>query len=231
MVISMLLAHLVGDFILQWDDLARWKACSIKGVTVHALIVLIITALFALPFKPFWWQGVLIISLAHLLIDTFQFYVRLPLPPLARFFADQTAHYVIIFAALLAGGYLTWPLVPSLVASANETPRLTLLLGYAFVTMPAWVLLKFAVYGVVRRSAPNFVAAPDKYLGIAERILVTTVVLVAPLVVVPLVAVPTFIFEWTKGPHTAANSVFVTEFVASIGLASMVGLALRLVTF
>lgn len=229
MVISMLLAHLVGDFILQWDALARWKACSIKGVTVHALIVLLITALFALLFKPFWWQGVLVISLAHLLIDTVQFYVKLPLPPLGRFFADQAAHYAVIFAALLAGGYLSWPLLPSLLASANATPRLTLLLGYAFVTMPAWVLLKFAVYGALRRGAPNFVAAPDKYLGIAERILVTTVVLVAPIVVVPLVAVPTFLFEWTKGPHTVTSSLFVTEFVASIGLASVVGLALRLV--
>jgi hypothetical protein len=26
MVIGMFLAHLVGDYILQWDGLARWKS-------------------------------------------------------------------------------------------------------------------------------------------------------------------------------------------------------------
>ena len=47
MIISMFLAHLVGDYILQWDELALWKSREYKGVFVHGLIVSIITFLFA----------------------------------------------------------------------------------------------------------------------------------------------------------------------------------------
>ena len=36
MVIAMFLAHLVGDYVLQWDELAAWKAREMKGVIVHS---------------------------------------------------------------------------------------------------------------------------------------------------------------------------------------------------
>jgi len=31
MVIAMLFAHFVGDYVLQWDSLARWKASLSRG--------------------------------------------------------------------------------------------------------------------------------------------------------------------------------------------------------
>ena len=57
MVIAMFLAHLVGDYILQWDSLAQWKAREFRGVVVHSLILFLVTAAFALPFQPTWWSG------------------------------------------------------------------------------------------------------------------------------------------------------------------------------
>jgi len=50
MVIAMYLAHLVGDYVLQWDALARWKSRELKGVLAHGMIVLIVTWLLSLPF-------------------------------------------------------------------------------------------------------------------------------------------------------------------------------------
>ena len=59
MITAMLLAHLVGDYVLQWDALAAWKSRALAGVAVHAAIVTAVTWLFALPFAPDWWQGIL----------------------------------------------------------------------------------------------------------------------------------------------------------------------------
>ena len=139
MVIAMLLAHLMGDYVLQWDALAQWKSRELRGVIVHSAILAAVTAAFALPINPDWWGGILIISLSHFAIDALQFYIRPTFSPLLRFFLDQLAHFFFIILALTMTGYLAWGnLWGGLVDSARATPLLTALLGYAFITMPAW---------------------------------------------------------------------------------------------
>lgn len=46
MIAAMLLAHIVVDYVLQWDGLARWKSERLSGVIVHGGIVL------RAPIKP-----------------------------------------------------------------------------------------------------------------------------------------------------------------------------------
>lgn len=225
----MFLAHLVGDFVLQWDALALWKSRSLRGVVVHCLILLGVTALFALPFDPFWWPGVLFISFTHFLIDAAQYYLQPTIAPLARFTLDQVLHILMILIALVAGGYLTWAnLWQDLILSAEQTPFLTTLLGYAFITMPAWVLLKFAVYGLVKKQPPNFPAGPNKYVGIVERVLITTFVIFGQILLVPLVTLPRLIMEWPQVKNGGGDTIYIAEFIASIGLAVAVGIGLRL---
>ena len=48
MIVAMLLAHLIGDYIFQWDGLANWKSRAIQGVLVHGAIVSSVTVLMAL---------------------------------------------------------------------------------------------------------------------------------------------------------------------------------------
>lgn len=228
----MFLAHLVGDFILQWDSLASWKSQSIRGVIVHSLVLAAVTAVFALPFPPYWWQGVLFISVTHFLIDATQFYFRPPIPPLVRFFIDQLLHFIMILVALAAGGYLQFStLWADIVAGAEQTPMLTALLGYAFITMPAWVLLKFAVYGLVKGEPPDFPAGPNKYVGIVERLLITTLIIFGQVLIIPLVALPRLIMEWPRVTRAGADVVYLTEFSASIALAVAVGVGLRFFPF
>lgn len=81
MIIAMFLAHLMGDYVLQWDSLAQWKAREFQGVVVHSLILAATTAIFAMPFGPGNWIVVLIISLSHFLIDAAQFFHKPKLSP------------------------------------------------------------------------------------------------------------------------------------------------------
>lgn len=228
MVIAMLLAHLVGDYVLQWDALAQWKSHEFKGVIVHSAIVAVVTAAFALPFNPAWWGGILLISASHLLIDGVQFFIKFHVSPLVRFIFDQIFHLFFIILALALGGYLQWGNIwGGIVASAQATPLLTGLLGYAFITMPAWVLLKFVVYALVKGQPPNFPDGPNKFVGITERVIITTLVLFGQVLLVPLVALPRLIIEWPRVSRGGGDSIYLTELVSSIALAVAVGLGLQ----
>ena len=102
------------------------------------------------------------------------------------------------------------------------------LLGYAFVTMPAWVLVKFTAYGLVQGSAPQF-GDSSKYLGILERLLMTTFVAVGQYLLVPLVILPRLLMEWPQVADDEIAPVYLAELLVSIILAVSVGLLFHLV--
>jgi hypothetical protein len=228
MVIAMFLAHLVGDYVFQWDGLAQWKAREWRGVVVHSLILFAITALFAVPYAPYWWGGVIFIGFFHFVIDAAQYFIKPTIQPLLRFLIDQILHILTILIALLAGGYLEWGNIwGGIMVSAHATPLLTALLGYAFITMPTWVLLKFVVYALVKGQPPNFPAGPNKFVGITERLIITTLVLFGQALLVPLVALPRLIMDWPKVVSGGADTVYIVELLSSVGLAVVVGVGLN----
>ena len=229
MVFALYLSHLVADYLLQWDALARWKSREYKGVLAHGLIVLLVTWLFSMPFDPGWWRWALFIGLTHTAVDAIRPRLGAYFPALPLFLLDQVVHLSLITFALHSTGYLA---VPSLLADAAPLlhhKRLQVyVLGLVFVTMPAWVLVEFAAYGLLKGSAPDFAQAPNKYLSSLERALMTIFVVLGQFVLVPLVALPRLAVEWRQvsGGHRAP--VYVTELLASVTLAVVVGLGLRL---
>lgn len=240
MVLAMLLAHLVGDYILQWDTLSRWKGQSIWGVLVHGSIVTLVTLLFALPFDRSWWPWALFIGVTHTLIDALELPVRgrmarreARITPATLFIADQMAHLSIILLALIWSGYLVPPaLGATLVEATNDNRVLAFLVAYAFLTMPAWIVTKFAVYGLVKRTAPEFSQSViNKYAAMVERGLIATFVLTGQFILVPIVALPRVLFEWPQMAQHQSDSqpgaVYWAELFTSIVLAVVIGLGLR----
>jgi hypothetical protein len=164
MVVTMFLAHLVGDYVLQWDSLARWKSRELKGVLVHGLIVGAVAWLFSLPFDRGWWPWVLVIWLTHVVVDAIPLALSkrisfngLGTAALVRFLTDQGIHVAVILTVLVCSGFLAVPsLTSDLLAALRNNRWLAITLGYAFITMPAWILVEFLVYGLVNGSAPDF---------------------------------------------------------------------------
>ena len=229
MIIAMFLAHLVGDYILQWNSLAAWKSRAFGGVFVHCLIVFSVTWLFILPFDVAWWPWVVFIGITHFLIDLIQLRVKLPIPELARYTLDQLAHLTIITIALAGGGYLDMGLLlQNSLAVLQSDMLLIYLFGYAFITMPAWVLVKFTAYGLVQGGAPQF-GDSSKYLGILERILITTFVVLGQYLLIPVVILPRLLMEWPQVADDEHASVYLAELLASVTLAVLVGILFRLV--
>ena len=235
MVIAMFLAHLFGDYILQWNSLAAWKSREQKGVLAHASVVLLVTWLFSLPFNSNWSVWVLFIGLSHLTIDSLNLFLSQRFPALnqgmaslARFAVDQTLHLTIIFLALILSGYLSMPVLPLQLATTFHQYRLlAYLLGYAFLMMPSWVILKFLIYGFMNNSAPNFAEGCDKYVGSLERWMITTLVILGQYMLVPLVAVPRLVFEGRNMFDNPRLNLYLAELLASITLAIVIGLGLK----
>lgn len=226
MVMAMILAHLVGDYILQWNTLAAWKAREMKGVLVHCLLVTAVTVLFAALVDITFLPWALFISLIHFFIDAFGLRYKLPITPLGRFVVDQIMHMVVIFLALVAGGYLdAGILTVGLVAGLQSDQLMLYLLGYTFVTMPAWVVVKFAAYGLVKGAPPEF-SGQDKYPAMLERLLIVTFVALGQFYLAPLVILPRLMMEWPRWMETEQTAVYLAELLTSVTLAVMVGVAI-----
>lgn len=234
MVIGMFLAHLVGDYILQWDALALWKSKELKGVLAHGSVVFLVTLAFALAFNPGWWPWALAIGLTHTAIDALWLGNRLwrpglGLPPVIRLIVDQALHLAIILAALAASGYLAMRSPAGGLLHVVRDNRLWVYaLGYAFITMPAWIAVEFGVYGLVRASSDGFSSTLNKYAGIAERGLITTLVLLGQFALLPLVLAPRLIFAAPQAVAGRPVAPYIAELLASVTLAVAVGLGLRL---
>lgn len=236
MVSAMLLAHLMGDYVLQWDRLAYWKSRELKGVLAHGVIVLAVTLLSALLVDAAFWPWALLIGVAHIAIDAAPLWLlpRLGLKrdglfELNRFLIDQTLHLSVILLALMGGGYLS-PAAPlgDVIAHLRADPFMAHLLGYVFVAMPGWILVEFLVYGLINHSAPDFPTVTTyKYVGTLERWLIATFVLLGQFGLAPLVMLPRLALEGPQVYGTPRLMVYVTELLASLALALAVGLALR----
>ncbi|MCP4362424.1 MAG: DUF3307 domain-containing protein [Chloroflexi bacterium] len=224
MILAMILAHLVGDYILQWNSLAAWKAREMKGVIVHCLVLTAVTLLFAALIDPTFLPWAIFISVMHFLIDTFGLKFKLPISPLGRFTVDQLAHFAVIFIALAGGGYIDLGFLSGSLTQGLQSDRLMLyLMGYAFVTMPAWILVKFTAYGLVKGTAPEF-GDNSKYLGIFERLLIVTFVALGQFYLAPLIILPRFVMEWPQVVRTEQTAVYLAELLSSVIMAVAIGL-------
>jgi hypothetical protein len=234
MIIAMLLAHLMGDYVLQWDALARWKGASVKGAACHGLIVSAVTLLFAVLIDPAWWPWALLIGLAHIVIDASwvvfnrRFTPRSGLYGLVRLLTDQTLHFAVILFALFASGYATPATLFSTAVNEVQTHRAwAIALGYALISMPAWIFIEFIFYGLINGSAPDFSRVGKyKYVGSLERGLIATFVATGQFTLVPVVALPRLVLESPQYFGNNRTTLYIAEWLGSLAVAVLIGLAL-----
>lgn len=237
MIIAMLLAHLVGDYILQWDTLAYRKSREIKGVLLHGGIVTAVTVLFALPFDAAWWPWALGIGAVHTAIDAGwlgvnrRYQIRSGRYPIVRLIIDQLLHLSVIAFALIASGVIGPNPLGDLITTAITHRWLSVALGYAFITLPAWILIEFTFYALINGSAPDFAqAAKNKYPGSLERGLMMTFVLLGQFALVPLVALPRLVLDSPTVIGQPRATLYLAEWLGSLAVAVAIGLMLKNLT-
>lgn len=219
-LLKMVLAHLIGDYVVQGDRIAAWKERSVAGVMVHGIIVTIVTIALAFPFSTTTDHvyAAAAIGASHTVIDLINFIAKHRIKPsdgfasLLFFICDQLVHFVCIIAICALLGELPMPF--EVLTLLHQNRFITLALAYTFISMPAWVLIEYAM-GSLRRGGPDFKSASKrKYMTIIERGLVMTFLLVGQVFIIPLIAIPRLLHDRRTAP-TPLGTYF-GEFVVSI---------------
>lgn len=236
MLYVILLAHLLGDYLFQWETIARWKARSLMGVLAHGGIVTLTTLVCAGLVAPSWWPYALLIGLVHAAIDLVRArFLRTVNSAweLTWYLLDQLAHLIVI---VLVVAWSDAPSPSELTAAARllaDSRVLAYAIGYLLLLNPAWVFLRFAVRGVWGSEAAPHLGAGEKYGPMVERTLIASCVLVGQFHLVPLVLLPRRLVPIRVQGGEVGVLVRPTghwaEMLLSVLLAVVVGLALRMI--
>lgn len=174
---KLLMAHLLGDFILQsnkWvEDKSRKKHKS-KFLYIHSLIHGILAWLFV--FTMDFWPYAIIITVTHYFIDLMKLTWQKEHLQKAYFFADQFLHLVIL-------GAVSWAYTGMAFISIPPIPDQIwiLLIAVVFLTMPLSITIKMLISDwtphVAGANEDDSLQNAGKYIGILERLLIFTFII------------------------------------------------------
>lgn len=163
MLLKLLIAHFLGDFVLQSNELIKAKYESWKGTLKHALIVTSVAAatLFAYLGDPRTYLLLGLLAGTHFVQDVnkviFDKYYnpkRSPLP----FFADQAMHLFVLWVLVTLYSDLSRFELPNWVNAWYESPMvLTCILLVILVTYT----FDITVYQFKRKKQPKEPYHPD----------------------------------------------------------------------
>lgn len=173
---QLLLAHLIGDFILQpggWViDKALKKHRSPKlylHVCIHGLLT------FLLVWDAGFWSGVAVIVVTHFLIDLAKINFQKPHNKVRWFIADQILHLAVIGAV-----WYTWQNPNITLDHVNTEKLLILITAVVFLTNPASVIIRTLISHWTPRTLYTVTSSlPDagKFIGFLERLFVLIFIL------------------------------------------------------
>jgi hypothetical protein len=177
-LLRLLLAHLLGDFLLQPTKWVRAKSSKKEGAPemyYHVLVVTVLTYLFLWDWSK--WYLPLIVMFSHLLIDIWKSHRT---HTFAYFFADQFLHISVI-VAIWTGIYFDTNTVSAWIPKClNSAHFWILLIAYYLVTGPLGIAIGNAT-GKWQKEAGMDTAGLDKagiWIGRCERVLVLTFIII-----------------------------------------------------
>lgn len=177
--IPLILAHLLGDFILQpnsWVADKEKKKGKSFYLYVHVLLHTVLAFVFLWNIK-LWWIA-LIIGITHYLIDCAKLTFQKATTQRTWFFFDQLAHILIIIAlSIFYFPYFIWE-------DFFNRCSLELLTAIVFLTVPTSILIKTVISiwtpdpAEQNKLETDSLVNAGKYIGILERLLVFVFILV-----------------------------------------------------
>lgn len=178
LLLRLLAAHFIGDFIFQPNDWVREKTArkiNSKYLYLHTLIIFVLTFLAAWDFSLLW--VILLITISHYLIDLGKSYIKSDTTVI--FIIDQLLHVLIIFVFWLIYTSYYSLLENDFLFLFNNTKFWLYVIGYLIVTMPASIFInKFTLkWSKDIDSKNDYLKDAGKLIGIIERVLILTFIL------------------------------------------------------
>ncbi len=169
--IKLLLASLVGDFLLQpsaWVENKQVKKGKSPYLYLH-IAVHMLTLLVVLQFNMHYWAGILIILVSHYIIDLIKNTLFNHLNERLLFFADQLLHLAVIGCVVYI--YYPYNIDVEWLYSAATLLKFTTLL---FVTVVSSVIMKKIIsrWDLGSLKEKDSLANAGAFIGILERMFI-----------------------------------------------------------
>ena len=179
-LLQLLLAHILTDFVLQPTRLVKHKREKKAGswfLYIHVFLAGLLTYLFLQQWDL--WYVAIVISVSHFFIDLWK--LQHKNDTLKLFLIDQFWHILIIILVwiYLIEGFSE--IIPFIAKVFSSPVTLAIIIGYLLVIFPAGFLIGKATKRWHNELQPNgeshSLEAAGRYIGIFERILVLTFIL------------------------------------------------------
>ncbi|WP_139423618.1 DUF3307 domain-containing protein [Chryseobacterium mulctrae] len=176
--IQLILAHLLGDFILQPNSwVADKENRKLKSLYLyfHVLIHTILSFIFLWDLK-LWWVAVLV-GISHFIIDACKLSFQKIQTKKRWFFIDQALHVAVIGGISLYFSEFNFEFL-------KDQDFLKMIMAALFLTSPASIFIKLLlsswtpVTGEENSVQSDSLSSAGKYIGILERLLVFTFIVV-----------------------------------------------------
>jgi len=230
----LLLAHLIGDFVLQTNKVFAFKSRSVWGVFFHASIIFLVSILLSWPYLsyPLMWAILFLIWISHFIADQAKVSITKKFDNLGIFLLDQVLHIGItsvIFLTGLSKIKLTISGDSFLPFLYNEDKIILCLIGYIIATFGAAILIYYLKRSLLgeERAALDF-SPTTRQLGLVERFFITTFVILGGLYffLIPVVFLSEVITSSKNTPEEQADKIFYSSMI-SIAIAILIGLWLK----
>ena len=225
---KLLLAHLLGDFLLQPRRLLLQKEARKAGswfFYAHVLVHFALTLL--LVWDLDFWPWALAIALSHGSIDLAKLYTSHWYPNQSvPFLLDQLAHLAVL------GAVSTYPDTLAALSAFWEGLNWARVTGLFFVTLPVAILMAKLLDGMGQAIPADHKSLPraGMYIGILERLLVFVFILLDRWEAIGLLIAAKSVFRFNDLKES--NNRKWTEYILigtllSFGMAILTGLLVR----
>ncbi len=227
LLFKILLAHLMGDFLLQptsWVKNKEKRKIKSKFLYFHFLVhtLLLMVLVFRIDFIPY----AILLGVIHIIIDLLKLYLQSEVTKRIWFLIDQILHIfsmlflIILYDKIIINNY---SLVPQF------WPILTALL---FLTVPASITIKnlISIWTPNTNDTKQDLENAGTYIGILERLFIFLFILIGQFSAIGFLLAAKSIFRF--GDLTKSKDRKLTEYVLigtllSFGIAIVTGLATK----
>ncbi|MDF2934538.1 MAG: hypothetical protein K0R36_3869 [Chryseobacterium sp.] len=227
---KLILAHLLGDFILQpnsWVADKESKKLKSKYLYLHVLIHTVLSFIFLWDLQ-FWWVAVLV-GITHFIIDAAKLSFQTIKNKKSWFFIDQALHTLVIIGVSFYFNEFNFEFL-------KDREILKILMAALFLTTPASIFIKILLssWTPVPETPSNIqtesLSSAGKYIGILERLLVFTFILVNHWEGVGFMVAAKSVFRFSDLAQAKQRKL--TEYVLigtllSFGLAVLTGILIK----
>ena len=225
LLIKLLLAHLVADFLFQNKLMVQRKSFSSAPLYYHGVIVFFVSWLFSFELIIS-----IVIAAVHIVIDGIKSLLdkKSKYSRYILFIGDQLAHIVVILITWFIGisNLGTLDVIHKFGQISNSQNLLILLAGYLIVTLPAGYLIDLYIKakGFVKDDK-NEKSNRGLTIGILERLIVMTLVVLDQYEAIGfLIAAKSLLRFADKEPEVKSELVLIGTLL-SFAIAMLVGLA------